>query len=104
MAEAAAKGLECTLGPDHPYTLTTLHNLAGAYRVVGKLPEAIALFERVRDARIAKLGPDHPDTLVTLNNLARRTRTPASSPRRSPCSSASATPRSPSSAPTTPTP
>ena len=34
----------------------------------------------------------------------RRTRPPAGSPRRSPCSSASATPRSPSSAPTTPTP
>ena len=41
-----------------------------AYQAAGKLPEAIALFERVRDARIAKLGPDHPDTLATLNNLA----------------------------------
>ena len=41
-----------------------------AYRAAGKLTEAIALFERVRDARIAKLGPDHPDTLTTLNNLA----------------------------------
>ena len=28
------------------------------------------MFERVRDAQIAKLGPDHPDTLTTLNNLA----------------------------------
>jgi tetratricopeptide (TPR) repeat protein len=37
---------------------------------VGKFPEAIALYERVRDARIAKLGPDHPGTLTTLNNLA----------------------------------
>ena len=41
-----------------------------AYRDAGKLPEAIALLERVRDATIAKLGPDHPDTLTTLNNLA----------------------------------
>ena len=70
MAEAAAKGLERTLGPDHPDTLATLNNLAAAYQAVGKLPEAIALLERVRDARIAKLGPDHPDTLTTLNNLA----------------------------------
>ena len=41
-----------------------------AYQSVGKLPEAIALFERVRDAQIAKLGPDHPNTLTTLDNLA----------------------------------
>ncbi len=58
------------LGPDHPHTLITLDNLAAAYRDAGRLPEAIALFERVRDARIARLGPDHPDTLTTLNNLA----------------------------------
>ncbi len=38
------------LGPDHPDTLTTLDNLASAYKAVGRLPEAIALYERVRDA------------------------------------------------------
>ena len=70
MALSAALGLERTLGPDHPNTLATLNNLAEAYRASGKLTEAIALFERVRDARIAKLRPDHPDTLATLNNLA----------------------------------
>ena len=70
MAEAAAQGLERTLGPDHPQTLTTLNNLATAYQTVGRLPEAISLLERVRDGRIAKLGPDHPQTLTTLNNLA----------------------------------
>ncbi len=37
---------------------------------VARLPEAIALFERMRDTQIAKLGPDHPDTLFTLNSLA----------------------------------
>ena len=41
-----------------------------AYEHRRQVPEAIALFERVRDAQIAKLGPDHPDTLTTLNNLA----------------------------------
>jgi tetratricopeptide (TPR) repeat protein len=70
MAETAAEGLERTLGPDHPDTLARLNNLALAYQDAGKVPEAIALFERVRDARIAKLGPDHPHTLITLNNLA----------------------------------
>jgi serine/threonine protein kinase len=70
MAEAAAKGLERTLGPDHPATLITLKGLAAAFQADGKLPEAIALYERIRDAEIATLGPDHLDTLITLNNLA----------------------------------
>ena len=38
-----------TLGADHPDTLTTLGNLALAYRVAGRLPQATALLERVRD-------------------------------------------------------
>ena len=46
--------------------------------------------------------PRHPKTRSTIS--AGRTGTSASSPRRSPCSSESATPGSPSSAPTTPTP
>ncbi len=70
MAEAAAKGLERTLGPDDPSTLITLSHLGLVYDKIGKLPEAIALFERVRDAFIAKLGPNHPETLNTLHNLA----------------------------------
>jgi hypothetical protein len=70
MAESAARGLERTLGPDHSYTLRMLAKLATVYMESDRLPEAIALLERVRDADIAKLGPDHPETLITLNNLA----------------------------------
>ena len=93
------------LGPDHPDTLATLNDLAAAYQDAGKLPEAIALFERVRDARIAKLGPDHPDTLTTLNNLALAYQAAGKLAEAiAAATSASATPRSPSSAPTTPTP
>ncbi len=62
MAEAAANGLERTLGADHASTLTTLNNLGLLYLEAGKLPEAVALY------------------------------------------GASAMPRSPGSAPTTPTP
>ena len=58
------------LGVDHPDTLTTLNNLAVAYKSAGKLPEAIALFEQVRDAQVKKLGADHPGSLITLSNLA----------------------------------
>ena len=70
MAESAARELERTLGPDHPDTLNTLRSLAVAYQSAGRLPEAIALLERARDAQIAKFGPDHPVTLNTLNSLA----------------------------------
>jgi tetratricopeptide (TPR) repeat protein len=59
-----------TLGADHLCTLTTLNNLAEAYRVAGKLPEAVALFEQVRDGLVKKLGAEHPFTLIALNNLA----------------------------------
>jgi len=58
------------LGADHPDTLATLSNLATAYQATGRTADAIALFERVRDARVEKLGADHPHTLNTLNNLA----------------------------------
>jgi tetratricopeptide (TPR) repeat protein len=47
-----------------------MDNLATAYYATGKLPEAIALFQQVRDMRVKKLGADHPDTLGTLSNLA----------------------------------
>ncbi len=70
MAEAAAKGLERTLGPDHPDTLEEIDSLAGAYAKAGRLTESIALEERVRDARIATLGLDHPATLLSMHNLA----------------------------------
>jgi eukaryotic-like serine/threonine-protein kinase len=70
MVKSAANGLQRTLGPDHPQALNALDNLAGRYQDAGKLVEAIALYERVRDALIAELGPNDPQTLNTLNNLA----------------------------------
>ena len=61
---------ERVLGPDHPDTLTTRNNLAGAYDSAGRFGEAIELFEQVLADRVRVLGPDHPDTLTTCNNLA----------------------------------
>jgi serine/threonine protein kinase/tetratricopeptide (TPR) repeat protein len=58
------------LGPDHADTLTTQNDLAEVYYAAGRYPEAIRLYERVRDQQFAKLGPDHADTVVTLGNLA----------------------------------
>ena len=61
---------EVKLGPDHSLTITTANNLAVALSYAGKAAEAVALLEPVRDTATAMLGPDHPLTLHTLNNLA----------------------------------
>ncbi|MFF5182111.1 tetratricopeptide repeat protein [Micromonospora sp. NPDC000316] len=58
------------LGDDHPGTLASVNNLAGAYRAVGRVAEAIILIERVLADRRRVLGDDHPDTLVSGSNLA----------------------------------
>ena len=59
------------LGPDHPYTLLSMNNLAGLYKGQGRYKEAEVLFGHALAKRERVLGPDHPDTLVSLNNLAR---------------------------------
>ncbi|MFE6053974.1 FxSxx-COOH system tetratricopeptide repeat protein, partial [Kitasatospora sp. NPDC056446] len=59
------------LGGNHPDTLVSRNNLAGAYESAGDLDRAIPLFERVLDNSERVLGDDHPQTLITRNNLAR---------------------------------
>ena len=59
-----------TLGPDHPSTLASRNNLAGAYQDAGRLDEAIALYEQTLEDSTRILGPHHPDTLTARNNLA----------------------------------
>jgi eukaryotic-like serine/threonine-protein kinase len=58
------------LGTDHPDTLGSMSNLAGAYQDAGQPDRALSMYEEVLAARRAKLGPDHPDTLDPMNNLA----------------------------------
>jgi tetratricopeptide (TPR) repeat protein len=58
------------LGTDHPDTLTSRNNLAGAYRSAGDLKRAVRLYEMTLAARERVLGADHPDTLTSRNNLA----------------------------------
>ena len=57
------------LGPDHPHTLSSRNNLAGASRSAGRLDEAIDLFERNLAEALRVLGPGHPDTSLFRNNL-----------------------------------
>ena len=66
----AVTHLSKILGPDHPDTLTSRGNLAGAYYSAGRLGEAIPLYEQVLADRVRVLGDDHPDTLTSRNNLA----------------------------------
>jgi tetratricopeptide (TPR) repeat protein len=61
---------ERLLGADHPDTLTSRNNLAGAYQSAGRLREAIGLYERNLADRERLLGADHPDTLTSRDNLA----------------------------------
>ncbi len=58
------------LGRDHPDTLTSRNNLAGAYYAAGDLGRAIPLLEQTLADCERVLGGDHPDTLHSRNNLA----------------------------------
>ena len=66
----AVEHLGEVLGPDHPDTLTSRNNLAGAHESAGRLDQAIALHEQTLTDSLRILGPDHPDTLASRNNLA----------------------------------
>ena len=58
------------LGEDHPDTLASRNNLAGAYQEVGDLGRAIPLLQHGLTECVRVLGKDHPDTLRSRNNLA----------------------------------
>ncbi|MER5940127.1 FxSxx-COOH system tetratricopeptide repeat protein [Streptomyces sp. NPDC001928] len=58
------------LGEEHPDTLTSRNNLAGAYQAVGDLRRAIPLYEQNLTDRVRLLGEEHPDTLTSRTYLA----------------------------------
>ena len=62
--------IESKLGPDHPDTLTTRHNIAFWTGEVGDAREALRLFTELLPDQERVLGRDHPDTLTTRNNIA----------------------------------
>jgi serine/threonine protein kinase len=59
------------LGPRHPETLATLHDLAGVVARERKYDEAEALFRKALAGRRQALGPAHPQTIETTQELAR---------------------------------
>jgi serine/threonine protein kinase/tetratricopeptide (TPR) repeat protein len=58
------------LGPEHPETLRSMHNLARSYRALGRYADALQLSEETLALCKAKLGPEHPDTLRSMSCLA----------------------------------
>jgi Tetratricopeptide repeat len=64
---------EQLLGPEHPDTLTTRHNLARWTGQAGDPAAARDLYAELLPVRERVLGPEQPDTLTTRYNLARWT-------------------------------
>jgi hypothetical protein len=59
-----------TLGPNHPATLTTRHNIAYWQGVAGDPAGAATALTELLTDRLRVLGPDHPHTLTTRHNIA----------------------------------
>ena len=66
----AVNMLADALSPDHPHTLATRGNLAGAHQGAGNVSKAIDMYETLLDDCTSAFGPDHPNTLATRGNLA----------------------------------
>lgn len=64
---------ERVLGPEHPDTLTSWHQLAFWAGEAGDRAAARDMFARLLPVRERVLGPEHPDTLWTRHQLARWT-------------------------------
>jgi hypothetical protein len=65
---------ERVLGPEHPDTLATRHNLARFTGQAGDVAGARDQYAALLPTRERVLGPEHPDTLATRADLARWTR------------------------------
>ena len=59
------------LGPDHPSTLATRHQIARMMAARGDHAGAEAEYRDVLAAELRMQGPDHPDTLTTRHEIAR---------------------------------
>ncbi|MCS6812356.1 MAG: tetratricopeptide repeat protein [Cyanobacteria bacterium] len=60
---------ETRLGADHPDVATSLNNLAGLYRALGRYAEAEPSYVRSLEIVFKTLGQDHPSTQTVFNNF-----------------------------------
>jgi prophage maintenance system killer protein len=61
---------ETVLGKEHPYTLTSMNNLANLLSNQGKYEQAEEMHRQALRLKEAVLGKEHPSTLTSMNNLA----------------------------------
>ncbi|KAL4972509.1 hypothetical protein BDW66DRAFT_162838 [Aspergillus desertorum] len=66
----SASQLGSVLGPEHPDTLTSMHNLALTFRQLGKISDALSLIKKCADLRNKVLGSDHPDAISSSDALS----------------------------------
>jgi tetratricopeptide (TPR) repeat protein len=58
-------------GPGHPDSMVAVERLAGAYVAAGRVPEAVAWYQRIMADWGRAFGPDHPRTLAARVRLGR---------------------------------
>ncbi len=58
------------LGPEHPETIMAMNSLASSQRDLGRLDEALKLWDEALRFSRKVLGAEHPDTLTMMHNLA----------------------------------
>ncbi len=69
-AQESLKFAKKTFGKEHPYTATSLNNLAELYRIQKRYYEAENPYKEALAIREKVLGTEHPDYALSLNNLA----------------------------------
>ncbi|MBC6418765.1 MAG: tetratricopeptide repeat protein, partial [Prochloron sp. SP5CPC1] len=57
------------LGANHPFTATSLNNLAALYQAMGRYTEAEPLLKRALAILIQTLGKNHPHTQTVFGNF-----------------------------------
>ncbi|KAL3432215.1 hypothetical protein BDV09DRAFT_206108 [Aspergillus tetrazonus] len=62
---------KAVLGPEHPDTLSSMHNLAYIYNSMGRNTEASELMTQCATLRARNIGPTHPDTLSSSDALTK---------------------------------
>ncbi|KAF2434914.1 hypothetical protein EJ08DRAFT_561465, partial [Tothia fuscella] len=57
------------LGAEHPFTLTSMNNLALTWKSQGRRFEALDLISRCLKVLRRELGPDHPNTIICIKTF-----------------------------------
>ncbi|TVR92984.1 MAG: serine/threonine protein kinase [Wenzhouxiangellaceae bacterium] len=59
------------LGPEHPYTTTSMGNVAASLMALGRLEESYAIYTEALRLRRSALGEDHPRIVPLLHMMGR---------------------------------